>query len=544
MVAENIFLKRLKVLTITIFFILIMKAFFLQVIEGKQNKLLAENNRIKKNLIFPSRGLIFERHGELLAYNQPAYYLIEKDGTPKEIPRISALQLQEEKKDENLKIVFKRIYSYGNNFAHIIGYLGEVTQEELVEEKLDLRGYSVGELIGRSGIESEYESLLRGRIGSELLEVNTQGQIFRRIGNILSDPGKNLTLSIDKKLQEKAVEIFEKGVGEKAKGAIIATNPKNGEVQLLYSSPSFDNNIFNDPKKQQELMRIINDGNNQPLLNRTISGLYPPGSTFKIVTSTAGLEEGKITPSTLINDPGVIVINNFRFANWFFTSTGGTEGEVNLKKALARSVDTYFYKVGEMLGVDNLIKWVKEFGLDEKFGIDLPSELPGFVATPEWKLKNRNERWFLGNTYHLSIGQGDIDITPLAVNLITAVIANGGKICKPRMLRIGAENTPYKEECRQLPIKKENLNEIKKGLVAVCSPGGTAGSFSALPFTTACKTGTAETGDGKTTHAWFTVFAPVDNPEIALTVLVERGGEGSSVSAPIAKEILREYFRE
>lgn len=541
---ESNSIQKYKILVLIVFSVLFFKAVLLQIVEGKQNKLLAENNRIKKNLIFPSRGLLFERHGELLAYNQPAYFLIEKDGSQKEIARIDALRLQAEKKDENLKIVFKRIYPYGDKYGHILGYLGEVTEEELVQEKLDLRGYGIGELIGRSGIESEYENLLRGRVGSELLEVNTQGQIFRRIGNILPDPGKNLTLSIDKQLQEKAVEIFEEKVGSNTKGAIIATDPKNGEILLLYSSPSFNNNIFNDQNKEKELLKIINDSINQPLLNRGISGLYPPGSTFKIVTSTAGLEEGKITPSTLINDPGVIIVNGFKFANWYFTSTGGTEGEVNLKKALARSVDTYFYKVGEMVGAENLIKWIKEFGLDEKFGIDLPSEMPGFIATPEWKLENRNERWFLGNTYHLSIGQGDIDITPLAVNLITGTIANGGKICRPRMLRIGAENTPYEAECRQLPIKKENIEAIKRGLIAVCSPGGTAGSFSALPFTTACKTGTAETGDGKTTHAWFTVFAPIEDPQIVLTVLVERGGEGSSVSAPIAKEILREYFKE
>lgn len=527
-------IKIIEVLLIFFFLVLLSKAFQLQILQGEKNRFLADTNRIQKAEIEAPRGLIFGRHGEILAQNKPVYLIGEK-----EIPREEALKKQAGGSDAGLSINFKRQYSQGKTFAHVLGFLGEVSGKELKEEKLLLKGYSLSNLIGRFGLEEEYEKILRGRKGSETVEVDTGGRVIRRLSRILPIPGQSLTLSIDRNLQEVAVS----EMGER-KGAVIAANPKNGEVMIFYSSPSFDPNIFLDEGRREEIIKLISDEKNQPLLNRAISGIYPPGSTFKIVTAIAGLEEGKITSNTLIDDPGMIVVNNYKYANWYFTQYGRTEGEVNLSKALARSTDTYFYKVGEYLGAENLIKWTKIFDLDGKFGIDLPGEVAGFVATPEWKEKSRGEKWFLGNTYHLAIGQGDLILTPLGVNQMTSVIASGGKLCKPRMLRIGAENTPYQAECKDLGIKEENLETVKKGMVGACSSGGTGWPFFNFRPVVACKTGTAETGDGKTTHAWFTVFAPADDPQIVLTVLVERGGEGSSVAGPIAKEILKEYFRE
>jgi len=310
---------------------------------------------------------------------------------------------------------------------------------------------------------------------------------------------------------------------------------------ILYSSFSFDPNLFI-KSDSSEVLRIINDETKRPLFNRAISGIYPPGSTFKIVTAVAGLEEGKITPQTLIADTGIITVGAYKYTNWYFTQYGKTEGEINLEKAIGRSTDTFFYKLGEMVGAEKLIEWARRFGLDKSFGLDLPGEAAGFIGTPEWKEKVKKESWFLGNTYHLAIGQGDLALTPLGVNLMTAAIANGGKVCVPRILRIGEKNTFYKEECRDLGIKRETLETVKRGMVKACASGGTGWPFFDFKPEVACKTGTAETGDGKTTHAWFTVFAPVENPEIVLTVLVEKGGEGSGVAAPIAKEILKKYF--
>ena len=508
------------------------RLFELQILQGTENRLLADTNRTQKRIIAAPRGLLFDRHGEIIAETEPEYLLAGK-----KIGRDEALQLQAEKKDSDLTINFKRKYYSGQNFAHVVGFLGEITDSELKDQKMSLRGYSAGDLLGRSGVEEEYEDILRGQKGSQSIEVNTQGQVIRQLAQSPPVPGKSLTLAIDKDLQEVAVKAM-----DDRKGAVIATNPQNGEVLIFYSSPSFDPNAFLDEKRQTEVAQLMNDNQNQPLLNRVISGLYPPGSTFKIVTSIAGLEEGKITPKTLINDAGVIEVNNFKFANWYFTQYGRTEGQINLVRALTRSTDTFFYKVGEMVGADNLIKWAKRFNLDQTFGIDLPAEVKGFIGSPEWKEKTFGEKWFLGNTYHLAIGQGDLALTPLGVNLMTAAVANGGKICQPRILKIGAENTPYQAECQDLGIKKEFLEVVKEGMLGACASGGTGWPFFDFSPKVACKTGTAETGDGKTSHAWFTVFAPADKPEIVLTVLIEKGGEGSSVAGPVAKEILKAYF--
>ncbi|PJC28528.1 hypothetical protein CO053_04265 [Candidatus Shapirobacteria bacterium CG_4_9_14_0_2_um_filter_40_11] len=519
---------------ILFFLVLILRLFQLQIVQGKTNRFLAENNRIRKILIPAQRGLFFDRHGEPLVQNQPIFHL-KSGAEDKKMGREEALTLQAEGKE--VEISLRRNYLTGEIFAHLLGYLGEVSLEELKKKKLELEGYRPGSLIGRFGVEMQYEKQLKGRDGGELVEVNTAGEIVRRINKVLPQSGKSFTLAVDRDLQEVAA-------GEMAgkKGAVIASRPQTGEILVLYSSPSFD------PDK---VVGAVSDEENLPLLNRVISGIFAPGSTFKIVTSIAGLQEGKISENSLINDPGVIVVNDYRYSNWYFTQYGKTEGEINLIKALARSTDTFFYQLGERLGEEKLISWIKKFHLDQKFGIDLPGESAGFVATPEWKQEIRGESWFLGNTYHLAIGQGDLDLTPLGVNQMTSVIASGGKMCIPRILRVGAENTPYKEDCFDLGINKENIEIVKKGMIGACSAGGTGWPFfdfqiPGLPAgrQVACKTGTAETGDGKTTHAWFTVFAPIDNPEIVLTVLVEKGGEGSYVAAPIAKEILKEYFRE
>lgn len=520
------------------FFFLLLRIYQLQVVGGKENRFLADNNRIQKKKIEAPRGLVLDRNGQIIADNQPVYLLEKEIGKKETVSREEALKLQAEKEDGFLKVGLKRNYPYNEIFAHSIGYLSEVTEEEFKQKKLELKGYSLGSLIGRVGLEAQYEELLKGRDGSEIIEVNTQGKIIRRLGRILPIPGKILTSSLDLRLQEVAAKEM---AGKK--GAIIATNPQNGEVLAFYSSPSYDPNLFLS-EKDEEIVKIINDEENRPLLNRVIGGLYQPGSTFKIVTSLAGLEEGKITPLTLINDPGIIYIGSFSYSNWYYTSYGGKEGDINIEKALARSTDTFFYKLGEMLGIEKINFWAEKFHLDKVFGIDIPGEVSGFIATPEWKMRVKGEPWFLGNTYHMSIGQGDLDLTPLGVNLMAAVVASNGKICTPRMLKIEAENTPYGPDCREVGLEEKYLEVVKKGMVKACSEGGTGWPLFGFTPQVACKTGTAETGDGKTTHAWFSVFAPVDNPEITLTVLVEKGGEGSSVAGPIAKAILQEYFRE
>lgn len=520
-----------KVIVGGFFLVFLLRLFQLQILQGKENRYLADNNRLKKISVAAPRGLLVDRHGEILASNKPVYFF---EG--KEISREEALVLQEKGEESELLIKFQRQYFGGESFGHVLGYLGQVNEKELNEGKLFLQGYDVGDWIGRMGVEKQYEEILRGQKGSRLLEVDTLGRVVREVSQALPIPGKKLTLAIDKGLQEKASQ----AMGAKI-GAVVASKPQTGEILILYSSPSFDPNLFI-KSDSSEVLRIISDETKRPLFNRAISGIYPPGSTFKIVTAVAGLEEGKITPQTLIADTGIITVGAYKYTNWYFTQYGKTEGEINLEKAIGRSTDTFFYKLGEMVGAEKLIEWARKFGLDKSFGLDLPGEAAGFIGTPEWKEKVKKESWFLGNTYHLAIGQGDLALTPLGVNLMTAAIANGGKVCVPRILRIGEKNTFYKEECRDLGIKRETLETVKRGMVKACASGGTGWPFFDFKPEVACKTGTAETGDGKTTHAWFTVFAPVENPEIVLTVLVEKGGEGSGVAAPIAKEILKKYF--
>jgi penicillin-binding protein 2 len=290
---------------------------------------------------------------------------------------------------------------------------------------------------------------------------------------------------------------------------------------------------------QEKLQTLLTDPQ-KPFFNRVLGGAYPPGSTFKIVTATAGLEEGKINAETLWNDTGEIRVGEYSYKNWYFTQYGRTEGEINVVGALKRSTDTFFYKVGEWVGPTSLSAWAKAFGLGQKTQIDLPGEVEGLVPSPEWK-EEKGDRWFLGNTYHFAIGQGDLLATPLQINFLTNVMASGGQLCRPQVLK----NEDQKESCRDLKLKKETLSLVEEGMKEVCSSGGTAFPFFEFLPQVACKTGTAEFGDPEDkTHAWFTSFAPFENPELSLTVLIEKGGEGSEVAAPVAKKIMEAYFRD
>ena len=278
-----------------------------------------------------------------------------------------------------------------------------------------------------------------------------------------------------------------------------------------------------------------------PLFNRVISGTYHPGSVFKPIVALSALQEGEIDKNFRYNDRGVIKVNDYSYSNWYFTQYGRTEGLIGLIKAIARSTDTFFYTIGQMTGPGAIAKWAKSFGLDSLTGIDIPGEVTGLIPTPEWKKKTRGESWFLGNTYHMSIGQGDVSSTPIEINNYISGIALGGKICKPRF------NLESNSNCRTLDVGANNISLIKQGMGAACLEGGTAFTFFDFSqkhegIDVACKTGTAEVGTDGTPHAWFTFFAPVDNPQIVSTILIEKGGEGSSIAGPIARTIADYYF--
>ena len=302
----------------------------------------------------------------------------------------------------------------------------------------------------------------------------------------------------------------------------------------MYSSPSYDPNAFVNGNTEEIAAAIKN--NSLPLFNRDTDGLYHPGSTFKIVTSTAALEEHKIDSDFTFDDKGSITLNGYTYSNWYFSEYGKTEGEINLVKAIARSTDTFFYKVGELVGISDLSSWANKFGLNKVTGIDLPNEAAGLIPDPAWKRQVKGELWFLGDTFNVAIGQGDVVLTPVAANVLTSVIASNGKICTPYI------NSALGSKCYSLNLQQKTLDLIKEGMIEACSTGGTGFPFFTFTPQVACKTGTAETGDNGKTHAWFTAFAPATNPKIVVDVIIEKAGQGSEVAAPIAKEILGYYF--
>src|SRR4030043_1647378 len=486
------------------FLLLIGRLFELQIILGARNRILAEENRIKKEIIPAPRGMITDRQARPLVKNKPVYRLkkencdLGKGDCFEEISREESLRIEAVggEKAADLRLDVGRDYLYGQALAHVLGYLGEASEEEVRKVQ-----WQLGDLVGRTGIEEKYEQTLRGQDGGVIYEVDTTGNRVREIGRTESLPGQDLQLSLDAQLSRVAYEALEGRLG-----AVVASEVKTGQVIVLGSSPSFDPN-------QIKFEDLISEA--KPMFNRAIGGVYPPGSTFKIVTATAGIESGKVDEKTVYEDQGFIQIGDYIYKNWYYTQYGRTEGEIGLVRAIKRSTDTFFYKIGEWVGATKLAEWGKAFGLGRETGIDLKGEVSGLVPNPEWKEKTIGERWFLGNTYHFAIGQADLLTTPLQVNMMASVIANNGNLCSPKI-----KQEEKVRDCLDLKLKPETLKLIKEGMKEACSPEGTAFPFFDFNPQVGCKTGTAEFGDpeGKT-HAWLTAFAPVDNPEILVTAL-------------------------
>ncbi|MBN1263707.1 MAG: hypothetical protein JW991_05120 [Candidatus Pacebacteria bacterium] len=516
------------------FFLLGARLIDLQLIKGERNRILANENRVKKMVLPAGRGIIYDSLGRPLVENIPFYLLGQKDDqfSWRPITRLEALEMEAQGGDgkENLRVEVSRRYLFGPALAHLIGFVQEARKEEIGEL------ISRGDLVGRGGIEQQYDALLRGVNGWEVFETDALGNQVRSLGKVDPRAGRDLRLTIDAHLSQAAYE----ALGDQA-GAVIVSRPLTGEILVLISTPSFDPTRLAMGLNVQDYQEILEDPR-RPFFNRAIGGVYPPGSVFKIVTAAAGLEEGKIIPETLINDTGVIRIGDFVYRNWYFTQYGRTEGEINLVTALKRSTDTFFYKVGEWVGPELLALWATRFGLGEKTGLDLPGEVGGLVPDPEWKKEIRGERWFLGNTYHFAIGQADLTATPLQINQMTAVIAGQGQWCRPKVAK------QRKTQCQDLGLSGTTVAAIREGMKEACSEGGTAYPLFDFDPAVACKTGTAQFGflsedsEKNQTHAWLTAFAPVENPEVAITVLVEAGGEGSRDAAPVAKKILEEWF--
>lgn len=524
-------------LFLIVFFGLFLRLFHLQVVQGAKNRELADSNRIKLKVIHAPRGVIYDRSGKVLAENSPGFRVKEKFLSRDEA---LALEARNDPQFADLEIDAIRFYPQGKILAHVLGYVGQISEEEL--KSPHFVGYKIGDRVGRFGIEQVYESTLRGKDGAEIIEVDASGKTLRTLGKVEPVPGKDIHLSLDGDLQAVVFKSLEEGIKNSGSccGAAVAENPKSGEVLALASYPSFDNNAFTDPKRNKEVKDYFTDINS-PLINRAIAGTYPPGSTFKIASALAGLSSGKITKDTQIEDTGVMSLGIWQFANWYFTSYGKKEGMVDIIKALQRSNDIFFYKVGDLVGEKALGQAAKKIGYGQKLGIDLSGEAEGLIPDKEWKQKNIGESWYPGDNLHLAIGQGFLLVTPLQVLASTSFVAADGKLISPHLVPRGISKSfkPLSENI----FKKEDIELVKRGLGLVPKVGGTAWPFFTFGVPTAGKTGTAEFGDPQgRTHAWYTSYAPEDDPKIALTVLVEAGGEGSSIAAPIAKDIYSWYF--
>lgn len=561
----------LPIAFIALFSVLFLRSFFVQVVQGQYYRMLSDSNRTRTVTAHAPRGVIFDRNGEPLVFNIPGYRRVTKD-------KIEFLSSDEALKrlakgEKNIEIDSLRKYPYAEATTHVLGYVGPITKEELIKEFTE---YEPTDVIGQMGIERTYETTLKGKDGKELVEVDAMGKQIRSLGKSDPIPGKDITLTLDIRLQEKALESLK----DVKKGTVIASTLE-GEILALVSKPSFDANLFTLGKHYvptatdaayKKVSDILLDGENQPMLNRAISGTYPPGSTFKLITSAAGLENKIFDEDFTVEDTGIIRIGAFSFANWYYTSHGKTDGIVDVIKAIARSNDIFFYRVGDMIGVERLSAMAREFGLGQKLGIDLPFEEEGLVPTSDWKKKIIGEPWYLGDNFHYGIGQGYVLTTPLQVNVFTQVVANGGTVYEPHLLK---ERKPIIKNQKIISQKTQDL--IHRGMVGSCTAEtGVAWPFYEFkvknatlkidgrsilaykPSTTsaaiknpeeyrriivACKTGTAQHGGEKTLpHSWITLYAPAYNPEIVVTVLAESSGEGSNIAGPAARKVLEEWF--
>lgn len=505
MTSESSHFKLTRIILILLFAVGFSRVFFLTVFMGGHFSDLARGNMVKVELTEAKRGVISDKNGKHLAMN------IDNDG----------------------KTV--RFYPYGEMAAGVVGYMGMPIEE----------GSTSNILVGRVGLEGQYQNRLAGTPGETVVEETAEGARRTEIVRKESVPGENILTNIDIFVQQTAFSALKNALMSSGKSGSVIVTTVDGKVLALASSPSFDDNLFVTGGKRsdfggdfKDVDSLLSNTEKMPLFNRAVSGDFAPGSVYKLVPALASLEEKKITKDTLISDSGDIVIGSYSYGNWLMDKYGRTEGQINVVKAIARSNDIFFYRIGEALGVDNLVSWTKKLGLGEKTGIDLPGESGGFVPSPYWREKILGEKWFLGNTYHLSIGQGDLMATPLQINRMTATVVSGLK-CAPRI--VGTS------DCQEIKISDLNRKTVLEGMMDVCKPGGTAYQLYEYAGKIYCKTGTAQKGGEDTQpNAWFSMVIPVGGNVrdwVVVTVLIEEGGEGSAVAAPVAKELVPLFLK-
>ncbi len=578
--------RRVLVLLFLFFGVLFLRIWYLQVVKGEEYKRLSENNRIRLVIAAPPRGRIFDREGRLLVGNRPSFNLtlipedvrdwkglkerlsllipggVEFDGLKRDrrLPFEPLLLKRDMEWEEVARIEVNRFdlpgvsidvesmryYPYGKSLAHVLGYMGEIDRERL--QRTRFGDYRVGDMVGKRGIERLWEESLRGIRGGYQVEVDALGRTKRVLKEVAPIPGKDIYLTIDLDLQE----VAEKALGDRA-GAVIAMDPRNGEILAMVSSPSYDPNLFAKGMDRDTWKALVTDPR-RPLENKAIQGQYPPASTFKVVTAAAALEEGIIRPGDRLFSGPYFILGNRVFRDW--KEQG--HGFIDIHRAIVESADTFFYQLGLELGVDRIARYARAFGFGVKTGIDLDGEKPGLVPTKEWKGLVFNEPWYKGETLPVAVGQGYLLATPLQVLNAYAAIANGGRLLQPHVVKEVRDREGHMiyrarvKEKDRVPVSRKNLEIIKRALWgAVNEKGGTGRTAMIKGFDVAGKTGTAqvvglrEGGDlpyRLRDHSWFVGFAPYGSPEIAVVVLVEHGGFGATTAAPIAKKVIEAYL--
>ncbi|NPU83118.1 MAG: penicillin-binding protein 2 [Syntrophaceae bacterium] len=590
------FHKRFRLLLLIIvcaMSVLLVRMWHLQVIKGSELYQRSESNSMRNRTIRAIRGVILDTNRKVLVDNQAAFDILfhpQRAGNVQEVTKRFAalcterslpypeeiLEIRKTRSVEPLRIernisreklalveahtlelpgmvsevVPVRQYLQGERMAHVIGYMGEISPEELGKEGLR---YSSGDMVGKFGIERYLDAPLRGVNGAENVVVNVVGKEVRILGRLSPVAGHNVVLNIDSVLQEAAWKAL-----DGRPGSVVALDPRNGAVLALLSSPSFDPNLFRGGISARDWKKLSQDPAH-PLENRAISGQYPPGSTYKLVVAAAALEEGLITPSTSFNCTGSFTLGNRTFRCW----QKHGHGRVSLHRAIVESCDVYFYNLGKLLGVDKIARYARAFGFGDVTGIDLPREKGGIIPTRDWKLARFKAPWQPGETISISIGQGYNTVTTLQLASAYGALANGGTLWRPRVIRqieaidgkVVQAFPPEKKSV--LPIREENRILLRDALWGVVNePGGTGGALRRKEADVAGKTGTAQVvgnaPDGKVKsfsgrfrdHALFVCFAPHEHPEIVVAVIAENAGHGGSAAAPVARKVIDAYFEQ
>ncbi len=564
---------------------------YLQGFKGAAWRNLAEGNRIRLEIVNAQRGLIVDRNNQPLIRNSSTFQVV---AIPADMPRDETLRQQllndllasvpaqyidqDKLKDLSSQVYLPvtvaqnvphdlalklmvtarnyrgirvepsnaRDYLAGPALAHLLGYVGKISPDQYAV--LKDRGYQLNDDIGQAGLEVAYEDVLRGQPGKKQVEVDAFGKERKIYAWQDPVPGAKLVLTIDEALQKTAYESLQQAAGpNKRAGSVVAINPQTGEILALVSYPSYDPNVFTISRDNKEITSLLQD-KNKPLFNRVLGGEYPPGSTIKPFLAAAGLAEGVITDRTTVLSTGGLRLGDQYFADW----KAGGHGLVDVYKAIAESVNTFFYLLGggaddnSGLGISRIDNYLEKFGFGRLTGLNLPGERVGFIPTPLWKLDRLKERWYKGDTYNISIGQGDLLVTPLQLAVNYAGLVTDGRVKQPYLIKemswpSGANQTTEVKEINNFNIDPSILKIVQQGMRLTVTDGS-ARYMNSLPVKAAGKTGTAQTGSKTPTHAWFMGYAPYDNPTLLIVSMVEYGGEGSTTAVPIVRNMMQEYF--